>query len=152
MFHQELCFLLVNINRAANLFLSLSEENVKLGLRKVKCYLEGNKIVVKGPHLDHVVNGPHFSVPLSFHIQTLRASYYSMLSLSSLSANFATNRDGCVVSDCLQNYEFILLFLMTGKPFLAIITAPLIVRGSGQMPHPCIKFSYIYPVGPPFLP
>lgn len=61
MFHQELCFLLVNINRAANLFLSLSEENVKLGLRKVKCYLEGNKIVV---------NGPHFSVPLSFHIQT----------------------------------------------------------------------------------
>lgn len=41
---------------------------------------------------------------------------------------FAKDRDICVASDSLQNKEFILLFLMTGKSFPSIITAPWLFK------------------------
>lgn len=73
------------------------------------------------------MTGLYPSISLSFYVQTLCSSYYSTCSIQSVSANFATSKGWYVVSDSLQNWEFILLILMTSIPFFSIITVSWLV-------------------------
>lgn len=87
-----------------------------------------------------MVTGLYASISLSFYVQTLRSSYYSTCSLQSVSANFATNKGWCVVSDSPQNWEFISLMLMTSIPFFSIITVSWLV--TAQVQHHILVFNF----------